>query len=157
MDVGWCNTPYSLKVFLLYRLPKIDGNIRTHPKFIVFWTQLMFLFKFCHSCKSDNSLIEANQVGTDVVVRTTCSNPTCKQKVSTWESQLKMPNMAISAGNFLLSMATLISGGSMANVQQIFSHMGLSCICLHSYFPYQKVSNASQLYLFFMLKTWTLV
>ncbi|CAB4027620.1 Hypothetical predicted protein, partial [Paramuricea clavata] len=46
------------------QLPTIDGNIRTEPKFIVFWTQLLLLFKFCHSCKSDNPLIKTRQVGT---------------------------------------------------------------------------------------------
>ena len=130
-------------MFLLYRLPTIDGNIRTEPKFIVFWTQLLLLFKFCHSCKSANPLIETRQVGTNVVVTTTCGNPTCNQKISSWHSQPNMPNMKMSAGNFLLSMATLLAGGSMTKVTQIFSHMGLSCICLRTYFRYKRVSIAS--------------
>ena len=43
------------------------------------------------------------------------------------------------AGNFLLCMAILVAGGSASQVLQIFSHMGLGCVALNTFFKYQRV------------------
>ncbi|CAB4018454.1 Hypothetical predicted protein, partial [Paramuricea clavata] len=40
-------------------LLQVDGNLRTEPKRIVFLSQLLLLFNFCHCCKADNPLVEA--------------------------------------------------------------------------------------------------
>jgi hypothetical protein len=104
-------------------------------------SQILLLFNVCRSCKEENPLVHTRQVGTEVVVTTTCSNPTCKEKASTWHSQPKSPNCRIPAGNFLLSMAILVGGGSITKVRQIFLHMGLSCISLNTYFRHQRVSE----------------
>ena len=50
-----------------------------------------------------------------------------------------MPGTKISAGNFLVCMATLLSGGSFSKVRQMFLHMGLGCVSLSTYFRHQKV------------------
>ena len=114
-----------------------DKNIRTEPKHVVFLSHLLMLFKFCHLCKADNPLVEAKEVGTEVVVNTSCG--TCK-KESTWHSQPTMPGSSTPAGNFLFCMAILLAGGSASKVLQIFSHMGLGCISLKT-FKYQRVST----------------
>ena len=129
----------------------IDGNILTEPKCIVFWTQLLLLFGFCRSCKSENPLVEARNVGTEVVVTTICSNPTCKEKVFTWHSQTTIPNLGSPARNFLLSMAILLGGGSITKVRQVFLHMGLACISLNTYFRHQRVSEILFLHIIFLL------
>lgn len=128
-------------LFLLYRLTVTGTNLRTEPKHIVFLSQLLLLFKFCHICKTDNPAVVARQVGTEAVVTTTCSNPKCQEQVHTWHSQPVMPGTGMPAANFLLCMAILLAGGSASKVFQIFSHMGLGCVSLNTFFKYQRVRH----------------
>lgn len=118
-----------------------DSNLRKEPKHIVFLTQLLLLFRFCHTCKADNPLVEVHQVGTMAVIRSSCTNPACSNKDSVWKSQPNMPGSGMAAGNFLLCFAILVAGGSASKVIQIFKHMGLSCITLHTFFKHQRVSK----------------
>ena len=93
-------------------------NLRTDPKHIVFLSQLLLLFKFCHVCKADNPLVETSEIGTQAVVKTTYNNPACK-KEKTWYSQPLMPGTQTPAGNFLLCMSILLTGGSATRIFQI--------------------------------------
>ena len=122
-----------------------DGNIRTEPKFIVFYTQLLLLFRFCPGCKSDNPLVEVKKNGTMAEVHVSCANPFCHTKSSTWSSQPFMPGTKIPAGNFLLSFAILLAGTSATKVLRVFQFMGLACISLRTFFRHQKVSYLSLL------------
>ena len=122
------------------RLTAAGKSLRSEPKHIVFLTQLLMLFNFCHVCKSDNPSVEARQVGTKAVVTTTCTNPKCPKQVNTWHSQPNMPGSVLPAGNFLLCMAILLAGGSATKIFQIFSHMGLGCVSLNTFFKCQRVS-----------------
>lgn len=106
---------------------------------MVFVSQLMLLFQFCPACKSDNILVEMSQCGTMVVMYLDCGNPTCIQKQSVWYSQPYMEETKIPAGNFLLSMAILVAGGSASKVLKVFSHMGMACISLATFFKHQRV------------------
>ena len=124
-----------------------NTNLRTEPKHIVFLSQLFLLFKFCHVCKADNPMVEASEFGTEAVVKTTCS--VCK-KENTWHSQPTMPGSGIPAGNFLLCMAILVAGGSASKVLQIFSHMGLGCVSLNTFFKYQRVSIGHTFFYMYM-------
>ena len=49
---------------LVFRVFCEDSNLRKEPKFIVFFTQLLAIFKFCHVCKFDNPLVEVQENGT---------------------------------------------------------------------------------------------
>ena len=98
------------------RLLLAGTNLRTEPKHIVFLSQLLLLFQFCHVCKAENPELEAKQVGTEAVITTNCFNPKCPKKVNTWHCQPAMPNSQIPAGNFLLCMAVLLAGGSVTKV-----------------------------------------
>jgi len=118
-------------------------NLKTEPKHIVFLSQLLLLFQFCHVCKAENPELVAKQVGTEAVITTNCFNPKCPKKVNTWHSQPAMPNSQIPAGNFLLFMAVLLAGGSVTKVFQIFKHMGLCCVSLKTFFKYQQVSSGN--------------
>ena len=122
------------------RLTAAGKRLKTEPKHIVFLTQLLMLFNFCHVCKSDNPSVEARQVGTKAVVKTTCSNPKCPKQVNTWHSQANMPGSRIPAGNFLFCVAILLGGGSATKIFQIFSHMGLGCVSFNTFFKCQRVS-----------------
>ena len=79
-------------------------NLRTEPKHIVFLSQLLLLFKFCHVCKADNPTVEAGGIGTQAAIKTTCSNPACR-KEQTWYSQPLIPGTQMLAGNFLLCLS----------------------------------------------------
>lgn len=85
-------------------------------------------------------LVETSEVGTEVVIKTTCSNPSCR-KQNTWYSQPLIPGTGIPAGNFLLCLSILLSGGSATKVFTMFSHMGLGCISLNTFFHYERVSE----------------
>ena len=116
-----------------------EDNQRAEPKFIIFLTQLLSLFRFCHTCTMPNPLVEASQTGTLVVVKPVCNNPNCPKKESVRYSQPMISGTSIPAGNFLLSMAILVAGGSASKVLRIFSHMGLAGISLNTYFRHQRV------------------
>ena len=63
-----------------------EYNLRTEPKFIVFFTQLLTLFQICRECKCANALVEVNAHGTMAEVITICVNPGCGKR-TTWFSQ----------------------------------------------------------------------
>ncbi|XP_067029738.1 uncharacterized protein [Acropora muricata] len=122
-------------------------NLRTEPKHIVFLSQLLVLFKFCHVCKADNPLIEAGGIGTEAVIKTTCSNPACS-KEKTWYSQPLIPGTQMPAGNFLLCLSILLVGGSATKVFQMFSHMGLGHVSLNTFFKCQRNKLFPAIYLY---------
>ena len=115
-------------------------NLRTKPKHIVFLSQLLLLFKFCHVCKADNPMVEAGGIGTQAAIKSTCGNPACR-KEQTWYSQPLIPGTQMPAGNFLLCLSILLVGGSATKIFQRFSHMGLGCISLNTFFKCQRVSE----------------
>lgn len=129
-----------------------DNNLRTQPKFIVFLSQLLLLFKFCHSCKADNPLVETSQVGTMAVITSTCTNKQCNRRDTVWKSQPNMPGTKIPAGNFLLCLSILLSGSSASKVLQMFQHMGVACFSLKTFFKHQHVSYHSRILITFNRK-----
>ena len=133
--------PKQFKYFELgfFRVYLNDSSLRSEAKFIVFFTQLLALFKFCHVCKFDNPLVEVQENGTMAEVTTTCANPKCG-KTTKWFSQPYITGTMIPAGNFLLSFAILVAGTSATKVLRVFRHMGLKCISLSTYFKHQRVS-----------------
>ena len=57
-------------VVSFYRLSVAATNLRTEPKHIVFLSQLLLLFQFCHVCNTENPEPEAKQVGTEAIITT---------------------------------------------------------------------------------------
>jgi hypothetical protein len=126
-------------IFLLSR-EDITDNIRQQPKFVVFLTQLLLLFKTCFFCRHESEpSLKVSQVGTMVTITASCQNPKCK-KDFVWKSQQLVQGTKIYAGNFLLSFAILVAGSSASKVLQVMKHMGLACISLSTYFRHQRVS-----------------
>ncbi|XP_068712164.1 uncharacterized protein [Montipora foliosa] len=124
-----------------------DKNLRSEPKHIVFLSQLLLLFKFCHICKADNPTVETREIGTEAVVKTSCNNPEC-MKQSIWYSQPLIPGSHIPAGNFLLCLCILLTGGSATKVLQMFKHMGLGCVSLGTFFKYQRTKLFPTIHLY---------
>ena len=114
--------------------------MRTEPKFIVFMTQLMALFKYCPFCKSENPDVSVKENGTMAEVNITCSNQSCG-KTSSWHSQPVIPGTKIAAGNFLLCFAILVAGASATKVLRVLKHMGVKCFSLTTFFKHQRVSK----------------
>ena len=104
---------------MFFRIFLDDSNLRREPKFIVFFTQLLALLKFCPSCKFDHPLVEVKENGTMAEVTTTCANPKCG-KTSKWFSQPYITGTMIPAGNFLLSFAILVAGTSATKTLRVF-------------------------------------
>ena len=138
--LGGIRNIYHTYLFMAYRVYVHGDNLRTEPKYIVFMSQLLMLFRFCFTCKSENPLVETRSVGTMVEVTTTCANPKCQKKEVIWKSQPEMVGTKIPAGNFLLCMAILVSGASESKVLQVFRNMGLACFSLTTFFQHQRVS-----------------
>ena len=116
-----------------------EYNLRTEPKFIVFFSQLLTLFQICRVCKSDKTLVEVNSHGTMAEVKTTCVNPDCGER-TTWFSQPYFPGTKIAAGNLLLSFGILVAGTSATKVFRVLKHMGMTCVSVTTFFKYQRVS-----------------
>ena len=148
---GDCGTNHDHDVFFIICVSSLNveesnQNLLTEPKHIVFLSQLLLLFTFCHTCKADKPEVSAQQEGTMAVITTTCHNPACKRQVRTWRSQPNMPGTQIAAGNFLLCFAILLAGASPSKVIQIFLHMGLGCVTLRTFFRYQRVRSIQKKY-----------
>eukprot|EP00795_Rhopilema_esculentum_P011457 gene11457-21665_t len=111
---------------------------KKEPKFIVFLSQLLLLFRFCSLCKSDDPKITMRRVGTMIEVKTVCQNEDCIRNENKWQSQPLFPGTKIPAANLLLSFAILVGGSSATKVSHIFNHMGLACISLSTFFKHQK-------------------
>ena len=114
-------------------------SVRTEPKFIVFFTQLLTLFQICRECKCEDTLIEVNAHGTMAEVTTICVNPGCGKRTR-WFSQPMFPGTKIAAGNLLLSFGILVAGTSATKVFRVLQHMGMKCVSFTTFFKYQRVS-----------------
>ena len=98
--------------------------MRTEPKFIVFLSQLLLLFKTCPKCNSGKPFVETTVIGTMVKVKTQCFNPHCSSPVNTWRSQSNMMGTKMAAMNFLLFFfSVLVSGASPSkNLFSLYKH-----------------------------------
>lgn len=101
---------------------------------IVFLTQLLMLFRFCHICFNPNPKVDIKQSGTFISIKTKCSK--CKE-VYSWNSQPKLLGK-IPAGNLLLSFAVLCAGASIRKILLVFKHMNLLAYYEASYYYHQR-------------------
>ena len=145
------NPPHEWNVILI---PSIFFDVNVHfylfqsiscwfkhqvGKYIAFLSQLLLLFQFCHFCKADNPEVEVTESGTNVTVKTRCPNEQCN-KESILHSQPFLPGSSIDVGNFLLPLAVVLAGGSATKMVNTFTHMGIRCISLKTFFKHQRVS-----------------
>ena len=128
-----------------HRLFLAGKTLRTEPKHVVFLSQLMHLFKFCHACKADNPEVQKYEIGSMVAIKTICH--ACKQEMK-WQSQPFLPGGSTPAGNLLIGFSILMTGGSPSRVIRMFEHIGIGCISLRTYFEYQRVSKFNGIYFF---------
>ena len=109
--INWLRIITFKVCFVLVNRVEFNENLRTEPKFIVFISHLLSLFKFCPACKANNPLNESEEVGTMAIRQTSIRNPKCPNLENTWSSQPLMPHTKM-PGNVLLCLTILLAGGS---------------------------------------------
>ncbi|XP_071496168.1 uncharacterized protein [Diadema antillarum] len=102
------------------------------PKYIVFESKLLELFRLCRSCGSENVAISTAVKGTYVKVSSECWS--C-QAADSWESQTWYHNRP--AGNLILSAAILFLGGSPAKTLRILDSIRIQAISERTFFRHQ--------------------
>ena len=111
---------------------KDDFNDINEPKFIVFWSRLLFLFSFCFTCLSKNFIEKVSVRGTLLYVKMICKN----KHIFEWKSQPKLKNISI--GNILLSSSVLYSGNTFGQIYEMFKMINIVCISKNRFFEIQK-------------------
>ena len=127
-------------------------NLQQEPKFVMFLSQWLLLFKFCPYCETDNPLLEARRTETGVVITTNCSHPKCGRQQDVWRCQPYIPDTTVNAGDFLLCFAILLSGGRASKVVNVFKHVGLSSISLATFFKHQRVCKTVAYFIWIIVK-----
>ena len=128
-----CNT--SGKLLFLFHRVDADTEPITEPKFIVFYSMLLAVFKiFCFVSKSPNPSVEMATNGTMITVTLNCRScgPTKRFK---WMSQPLVLGR-YPAGNLLLSFDTITSGVNISQKLLLFKHKGLCTIWCMYYLVY---------------------
>ena len=100
-------------------------------KFIVFESQLLSLFRRCHSCGQEVKL-ETSIVGTMLVVSGTCPDG----HVLKWQSQPMIKGMAV--GNLLLSAAILLCGLTFTGIANLADVLNLVILNERRFYYLQK-------------------
>ena len=126
-----------LSALLAVKLKQMSGSSQNTS---FSWHKFCFFSNFCPVCKEDNPRIRTREVGTMLEVKTICRNVLCPRRINLWKSQPEIEGTNIPAGNLLLCFAILVAGGSATKVFRVFSHMGLACLSLGTFFKHQKVS-----------------
>ena len=101
-------------------------------KFIVFWSKLVLLFRFCFKCGAHACITSTTILGSSLIVNLLCGNGHQPR----WESQ-PFVNGA-SAGNLLLSACILFTGGTFKRTEEIFKLLNLQCLGKTRYNQIQK-------------------
>ena len=91
----------------------------TEPKFIVFWSCLMLLFRFCFTCFQKTTVTSIKTKGSLLIVTMRCA----KSHTHKWYSQPIINR--IGAGNVILSAAILYSGNTFMRISEMFSSVNL--------------------------------
>ena len=102
------------------------------PKFLVFWTCLMSLFRFCFTCFQKTTITCVKTRGTLMTVTMTCP----KKHVHKWQSQPIINGMG--AGNLLLSASILYSGNTFTRISEMLSSINVVAFSRTLYYQIQK-------------------
>ena len=90
----------------------LENTFLKEPKYLVFWSSLLLLFRYCFTCKGKTKITSVRTRGTLLVVTMKCHN----KHIHTWRSQPMVNNTG--AGNILLSGAILYTGIRLKEFQK---------------------------------------
>ena len=81
-----------------------ENTFLKEPKYLLFWSSLWLLFRYCFTCKKKTKISSVRTRGTLLVVTMKCHN----KHIHIWRSQPMVNNTG--AGNILLSGAIVYTG-----------------------------------------------
>ena len=99
-----------------------DNGVAGDRKFIVFESQLLSLFQWCHSCGLEVEL-KTSTVGTMLVVEGMCPDG----HILHWQSQPTVNRTP--AGNLLLAAAILLCGLTFTSIANLADVLNLAMFC----------------------------
>ena len=102
-----------------------DDEILKMPKYVVFSSSLLILFKFCNTCGAPISDKRHFTNGAAITVKTICLNG---HSFSWCSSPMVGPKKRSYAINILQSVDTFIIGSTYETVSKFFNRMRIACI-----------------------------
>ena len=97
----------------------LENNSLKEPKYLVFWSSLLLLFRYCFTCREKTKITSARTRGTLLVVTMKCHN----KHIHTWRSQPIVNKTG--AGNILLSGAILYTGNTFKRISEMFDSINI--------------------------------
>ena len=99
----------------------LENNFLKEPKYLVFWSSLLLLFRYCFTCKEKTKITSVRTRGTLLVVTMKCHN----KHIHTWQSQPMVNNTG--AGNifFYLGMK-LYTGNTFKRISEMFDSINIA-------------------------------
>ena len=109
-----------------------ENNFLKEPKYLVFWSSLLLLFRYCFTCKEKTKITSVRTRGTLLVVTMKCHN----KHIHTWRSQPMVNNTG--AGNILLSGAILYTGNTFKRISEMFDSINIPHFSRTLFYSIQK-------------------
>lgn len=103
-------------------------NLVTEPKFIVFWTCLLSLFRFCFTCFKPTTVTSVRTKGSILYVKIKCIN----NHIHNWLSQ--PPGQ----GNIQIAAAILYSGNTFGRISEMLTLMNIQHFSHTLFYNIQK-------------------
>ena len=103
----------------------------SEAKYLVFWSSLKELFRFCMKCGSTITEISFASTGSMLTVRTSCMN----EHDSSWNSQPILSSTPV--GNLLLCSSILFTGNTFTKIQNFAACLGLKFLSERVFYRHQ--------------------
>ena len=116
-------------------LPEARPEAHLEDKFIVFYHELMDLFKTCPLCASPATASISKTQGTCIIVQQFCTSTTCGHR-RRWTSQPFIGKMPL--GNLLVSSAILFSGSLPTKALRFIQLMKVQSISISTFYRHQR-------------------
>ena len=111
----------------------LENNFIKEPKYLIFWSSFLLLFRYCFTCKEKTNIISVRIRGTVLVVTMKCHN---KHILHTWRSQPMVNNTG--AGNILLPGAILYTGNTFKRILEMFDSINIPLFSRTLFYSIQK-------------------
>ena len=110
----------------------LENTFLKEPKYLVFWSSLLLLFRHCFNCKEKTKITSVRTRGTVLVVTVKCHN----KHIHTWRSQPMINNKG--AGNILLSRAIMYTGNTFKRLSEMFDSINIPHFSRTLFYSIQK-------------------
>ena len=111
----------------------LENTFLKEPKYLVFWSSLLLLFRYCFTCKEKTKILSVRRSrGTLLVVTMKCHN----KHIYTWRSQPMVNNTG--SGNIILSGAILYTGNTFKRISDTFDSINIPHFSRALFYNIQK-------------------